>query len=71
MLIYDPDLRISARKALKHNFFKPIRDLEKKNENTHTLATMIPQFAQYMPESTTHTKNLYIGLAIFLVMIQP
>jgi len=44
MLIYDPDERISARRALRHIFFKPLRDLEMKSQNTKALSTMRQQF---------------------------
>lgn len=44
MLAYDPEERISARRVLKHPFFKPLADLEKNEQNKYVLSTMRPKF---------------------------
>ena len=59
MLIYDPDERISARKALKHPFFKPLRDLERQNDNPNVLTVSPQQFLKNIPDNGNSSKNLY------------
>jgi len=59
MLIYDPDLRISARKALKHPFFKVLRDGEVKNHSPYVLTAVGPQFLNNGQENGNSSKNLF------------
>ncbi len=49
MLTYDPTERISARKVLRHPFFKPLRDQEKREQKVTALSTMRPRFPKGMP----------------------
>ena len=71
MLVYDPDLRISARKALKHPFFKPLRDAESKQQSPYVLTAVGPQFLNNGQENGNSSKNLYyFFLNIFLATIQ-
>ncbi len=59
MLTYDPDLRISARKALKLPFFKPLRDQESKSSNPYVLTTVGSQFPGSGQDNANLSKNLY------------
>jgi len=58
MLIYDPDCRISARNALKHPFFKVLRDAEIASRDAYVLTSMSPKF-KHRPEATNISRNLY------------
>ena len=54
MLTYDPDSRISARKALKLAFFKPLRDLETHRYRPHVLLGQLSN----KPDNHNSSKNL-------------
>jgi len=59
MLTYDPDLRISARKALKHPFFKPLRDADIKKQNeVYVMTGLGTQFSGSPQDNPNTSKNL-------------
>ena len=56
MLTYDPDIRISAREALKHPFFKVLHDAEISSKE-YVLSSMSPKVLKKVVDNTP--KNLY------------
>lgn len=54
MLTYDPDLRISARKALRLPFFKPLRKQEERRYRPYVLVKQLSN----NPDNPNSSKNL-------------
>lgn len=54
MLTYDPNLRPSAQRILKHSFFKPLRDEDRQKENAQLNSFMSP-----LKNMRNHTKTTF------------